>query len=417
MRKLAIVFGLLLVSLLAVGCGSSGKSGGSADVIKIGMVGPLTGPAAEAGIALKQGAQLAVDEWNEKGGIAVDGKKTKVEILFEDSQSKPEAGVSVAEKLITRDKVNVLIGDAFASSVTMAVMELAPKYGIPVMSIEPVSGEIAKKVKSDPEKYATYWKGDFNSDAYGQTVFETYQYLVEKGLFTPKTKTVAFVVEDTDYGRSNAEVVKNLFAGIGWNSVALETVPLGYTDFYPQLNKIKNLNPDVLVSCFTSLSSGVALVKQFQEIGLTASHMAIYYPLRPEFTEQAGSAAEGLLWTPLIFDPENLDQQKAMADQIKSKYDAVPNYDHAAGYDGINNMLSAIEAAGSLEPKAIVAALSETDRKGVQGRFVFDQESHTIKAGEEFVPVPTAQIEGGKNCIIWPENVASHEYTKQSWVK
>ena len=133
--------------------------------MKIGITAPLTGPAAEAGVALKQGFIMAVEEWNAKGGVMLKefNQKVPVEVLIEDCQSKPEVGVAIAEKLFTRDKVDVLLGDAFHSSVTMAIMELAPKYGKPIMSVEPVSEEIAKKVASNPKRYWNFWKGDWGS--------------------------------------------------------------------------------------------------------------------------------------------------------------------------------------------------------------------------------------------------------------
>ena len=147
MKKISLM-GILLLAITGLFVISTSIClAGAPKEIRIGVTAPLTGPAAEAGVALKQGMIMAVEEWNAKGGIQVKeaGKKLPVKILIEDCQSKPEIGVSVGEKLITRDKVHMLLGDAFHSSVTMAVMELAPKYGLPVMSVEPVSVEIAKK--------------------------------------------------------------------------------------------------------------------------------------------------------------------------------------------------------------------------------------------------------------------------------
>ena len=387
--------------------------------IRIGVTAPLTGPAAEAGVALKQGIILAVEEWNAKGGIEVKeaGKKLPIKVLIEDCQSKPEVGVSVGEKLITRDKVHMLLGDAFHSSVTMAVMELAPKYGLPVMSVEPVSVEIAKKIANDPKRYWSFWKGDWNSTAYANTIFSTYKYLLDQGLFKPKNKTVAFIVEDTDYGRSNAENASELFEGIGWRTLAVETVALGYTDFYPQLSKFKAMDPDVLVTVFTPLSSGVAYAKQFKEVGMKCSHFAIYYPLRPEFILQAGEAAESLMWSPLIVDPVNNPQHKAFAEKIKKRWDVTLTNDHGSGYDGINNALDSIQRAGSLEPKAIVEALSKLDNTGVLGRYVFDQASHTVKDGEDFLPVPAAQIQNGKSKVFWPPSMATTTYQSPAWLQ
>ncbi len=387
--------------------------------IKIGITAPLTGPAAESGVALKQGFILAIEEWNAKGGVPVKefNQKIPVEVIIEDCQSKPEVGVSLAEKLFTRDKVDVLLGDSFHSSVTMAIMELAPKYGKPIMSVEPVSEEITKKIASNPKRYWNFWKGDWGSSGYADSVFSTYRYMEKQGAFKSKTNKIAYIVEDTDYGRSNAEKAKELFTSIGFQNVAMETVPLGHTDFYPQLGKIKNLGADVLMSVFTPLSSGVALSKQFQEVGLKAYHHAIYFPLRPEFAPQAGKSGDYLLWSPMLMDPLRVPKHKAFAEAIKKRWNVTLNSDHASAYDGLNNVLDSIERAGSLDPKKVVDALSKLDLKGIMGRYVFEQSNHQIRHGEEYIPVPAAQIIDGKSQIVWPASLASAKFQLPPWLK
>jgi branched-chain amino acid transport system substrate-binding protein len=417
MRRLFfnVIFTLVCAILFTVG---QAHAAAPTEII-IGATAPLTGPAAEAGIALKQGITMVVEEWNAKGGIEIKeaGKKLPIKVIIEDSQSKPEVGVSVGEKLITRDKVHFLMGDCFASSVTMAMMELAPKYGIPMMSVEPVSVEIAKKIESNPQRYWSFWKGDWNSDAYANTIFSTYKYLLENKMFTPKNKTIAFIVEDTDYGRSNADKSKQLFNDIGWKTAATETVALGYTDFYPQLTKLKTMEPDILVTIFTSLASGVAHSKQFHEVGLKSSQFAIYYPLRPEYRDQAGKAGEALLWSPLNFDPAANPKHKEFAEKIQKRWNVQASSDHISGYDGANNVLHSIEKAGTLEPKAVVESLSKLNMQGYFGKYVFDQKTHTIKDGESFLPVPTAQIQDGNNVMVWPPSMAAGKYKKQPWLQ
>jgi branched-chain amino acid transport system substrate-binding protein len=376
--------------------------------VKIGVTAPLTGPAAEAGMGLKQGLLLAMEDWNAKGGVTLKEFNTKVpvEVIIEDCQSKPEVGVSVAEKLFTRDKVDALLGDAFHSSVTMAIMELSPKYGKPIMSIEPASEEIAKKIASNPQRYWNFWKGNWGSTANAEPAFYTYRYLESSAGLKLKGKKIGFIIEDTDYGRSNAERAKELFSGIGFQGVALEAVPLGHTDFYAQLGKLKNLEVDVLMSIFTSLSSGVALAKQFHEVGLKSYHHAVFYPLRPEFIQQAGKSAEHLVFSVLLLHPEANPGHREFGDRIKKRWNAALNSDHSFGYDGLNNILDSIERAGSTDPKKVVEALAKLQTKGVMGRYVFNQTNHQIKHGEEFIPVPAAQIFNGKNQVIWPANMA-----------
>lgn len=415
-RRFLVLLTVFITGILFLAGCSLGTSG-SKDSVKIGITGPLTGSTANSGIALKQGMEMAVAEWNEKGGIEIDGEMLPVEMIFEDNQGQPAEGVSTAEKLFNNDNVDFLIGDAFSSSVTMAVMELASQYEKPIMSGEPVSSAISEKVEADPDKYKYFWKGNYSSEAYGEGAYETIKQLIDDGHFTPKNKTVAFVVEDTDYGRSNVAEAQKLFEQDGWEQVAFETVEVGHTDFYPQLTKLKSLEADVLITCFTAVSSGVALVKQFNETNMESLHMAIYYPIRPEFIEQAGADANGLIWEPISYKPELIAVQKEFEDKYVEIYDADGNSDAAMGYDFMYNALTAIEAAGTLDPDKIVEELSKLSRDGLLGKFEFDQANHTVKAGPDFLPVPAAQIQDGEDQIIWPKNISTSEYEPQPWVK
>ena len=388
-------------------------------VIRVGVVAPLSGPAAWAGAAIKEGADLLVEEVNNAGGVYIKeyNKKVKIEVIYGDSQSKPASGVTVAEKLINKDKVDFLVGEAFHSSVTMAIMELAPKYNIPIQSWMPTSNEISDKIKANPAKYWNFWKGDFASSAYGKTIHETYIYLEKKGLFKPQKKTIAFVIEETDFGRSNADSAFELMKKAGWQKVAYEVVPIGHNDFYPQLTKIKSLKPDVVVSCFTALNSGTSFVKQFQETGMTSSHMAIYYPLYPELIKNTKAAANYLIWTPLLLNPGKIEYQAKFQERFKKRYGKDINNQNGAGYDGMLGVFVAFKEAGSIDPKKVVNALSKTDYRAVLGRYQYDLERHELKDGLDYIPIPTAQIIDGKNKIVWPPKMADQEYQNQPWIR
>lgn len=385
--------------------------------LKIGVTGPFSGPAAQSGLALKQGMIVAADAWNAKGGIPIDGTPHKVELLFEDTADNPAQGVSAVTKLITDNHVNFVIGDAFASSVTVAEMDLADQYKTPMMSCEPVSSVISEKVEKNPDKYQYFWKADFNSTAYATTIHDTYAWLIKSGAFKPKHKTIAFIVEDTDYGRSNATVTAGLFKNDGWKVVANNAVPLASTNFNAALTKLSYQNLDILVSVFTSVDSGVALSKQFVEQGLKASQFAVYYPTRPGYLEGAGKAANGLMWTPLIFDTTLRPIDVPLDKMIEAKYHTAATSDHAYGFDCLNIAANAFTKAGSSTPAAVAKALGATNYEGVLGRYVFDQKNHTGQFGPEYIPIPTAQIQSGKNVIIWPEKIATGHYQVQPWMK
>jgi branched-chain amino acid transport system substrate-binding protein len=386
--------------------------------IRIGATSPLSGPAAENGVSLKQGMILATEEWNLKGGIYIKeyGKKLPIKLFVEDCQSKPEIGVIVGEKLITKDKVHMILGDALHSSVTLALMELVPKYGIPIVSVNAASDEIEKKIVNNPSRYWSFWKGNWSGvAANSEPIVFAYKYITEKGVFKPKNKTVSIIKEDTDWGRSVGEGIEKRFYEIGWKTIINDTVPIGNTDFYPNLAKLKASNPDVVASIFTSLASGVALAKQSGEVNVKFTHTAAYYPVRPEYIPQAGIASEYLIWTPLLLAPDFIPRQKEFVSKIEKRWKVTPSSDHMEAYDAVYNCLDSIARAGSLNPKDIVEALSKLDRKGVWGRYVFDQKYHHFLAGENFLPCIVAQIQSGKNVIIWPPSIASHIYRNPPW--
>jgi len=387
------------------------------ETIKIGVTAPLSGPGAQSGLSLQTGMKLAADIANEKGGIQVGGKRAKVEVVFEDDQSNPAAGVNAALKLLTQEKVNFLIGDAFRSDVTLAVMDLAPQFNVTIMSGEPVAASISQKIAKDPKKYANFWKGNWSSDSYAGAIYESVMDLVKAGKIDPKNKTVAFVSEDTEYGRTISELTGQAFEKAGWKQLDIETVPLGTSDLYPQLNKIKAMNPALVMGTFTSTESGSALVKQFHELGMNATLAGIYFPNRPDFMKAAGKSADGLLWATLLYDPIHNREQAKFAAFAEQRLHQKPNYDIVAGYDIMSVALEAISKAGSLDAAAVDKAMASMNYKSVLGRYAFDSANHTVKVGANYIPVPVAQVINGESYVIWPGTVATHAFEPQTWAK
>ncbi|MDF2234753.1 ABC transporter substrate-binding protein [Albimonas sp. CAU 1670] len=404
MRSNAIrAAGLTLATGMALGAPAL------ADDLKIGVIGPLSGPAAVSGLSMQQAYQARVDKLNAEGGVTLDGEPAQIELIFEDSASRPEQGVSAAQKLLTRDDVDILIGDSIASSVTLAVMEVSASYGKFTMSGQPVSIEISKKVAAQPDRFANFWKTGFNSDNYGATLWETVQMMIADGTIEAGDKKVAFIVEDTDYGKSNMEYAAPLFDEGGWTVASSETVSLGYADFYPQISKLRGDAPDVLISVFTSVNSGVALVKQLAEQGVETPHLAIYYPIRSEFLEGAGEQANGLLWSPLLFDAVNNPRHAEFSTMYEALAGNPANGDHALGWCQMDLLLGNLAKAGTAEPAALSAAFKDTDYSCVVGRYVFDPETHSPLGGADYLPAPTAQIQDGVSYAVWPKNQATRE--------
>lgn len=405
--RLGMTFRVLLTcSALAL----LGSASHAAEPIVIGALGPFSGPGSSNGIDLRQGWEFAIDEVNKAGGLEVAGSRRPIKVIFEDSQARPEVGLGAAQKLLMRDNVEVLVGDMFNSSVTLAIMDLASESKRVMLTGNPVSQEIAKKIASDKTKYADIWKFMFNADAFAQTTFATVTGLIEQKLVSAPNKTILHLSEETDYGKSQVEMLNAVFKPAGWTIVGTEFIPSGTSDFYPQLAKVRALKPDLIISSITALNSGAALVKQMKEQAVPGLHFGIFYPSRPEFLKAAGTAAEGLVHSPLFFDPVSNPKHKELNDKLHPFVKKDVSTSHVFGYCNALVLMDAIKRAGTTEYKKLSAAMADTDFSCTIGRWKFNPADHSPVMGADFLAVPAGQIQDGKWRAIWPESVATAKY-------
>ena len=141
--------------LIAAGISVPGVS--QAQTVKIGVIQPITGPIAYGGQAAANGHKLAVKDINAGGGVDVKGKKYKIELVIEDSKGVPKESMAAANKLISRDRVPLIMGD-FTSSSTFASAEVCEREGIPIIS--PLSS--SPKLTSSGLKY--FFRGERNAN-------------------------------------------------------------------------------------------------------------------------------------------------------------------------------------------------------------------------------------------------------------
>src|SRR5215210_9500325 len=209
-----------------VSAGLAGQAG--AQTIKIGVNEPLTGPFAASGTYVVNGAKIAADEINAKGGLL----GMKIELIIEDNKSNPTEAAAVAEKLISRDKVPVLMG-AWGSSFTLAVMPKLMEYKVPMLVETSSSGKIT--TSGNPYIFRISPPSAVEADA-----------------FAPKVqalgiKKVDFLVVNNDWGRGAADDFSKMYKGKGVEVGLVETMDQAVQDMSAQLNKIKNSDADTLI--------------------------------------------------------------------------------------------------------------------------------------------------------------------------
>ena len=223
-----------------------------AEDVKIGFTGPITGPAAFLGQQMKWGADLAVADLNAKGGVL--GRKVSVEM--QDSQCRPADALSAAEKLLSQDQVDVMLGD-LCSGATVALMPVVEKAGKPmIVSISTLPAITAKSgVGGNKWVFRTVPNDDMMADA-AAAKFKA-----------SSAKTIAFLAEDTDYGRESIRLLKAKI-GPDVQIMSEDYVKNTEADFLSILTRLRASKPDAL-GLFMLDQQGTNLMKQYVQFGLT----------------------------------------------------------------------------------------------------------------------------------------------------
>nr|WP_246398380.1 ABC transporter substrate-binding protein [Hansschlegelia beijingensis] len=334
------------------------------DAIKIGVNQPLTGAFAASGSYVVNGAKIAADEINAKGGVL--GKK--IQLVVEDNKSNPTEAAAVAEKLITSDKTPVMMG-AWGSSLTLAVLPKLEEYEIPMLVETSSSGKIT--TSGNPFVFRISPPSALEAEAFAP--------MVEK----LGVKKVDFLVINNDWGRGAAVDFGKMLKGKGVQVGLTETMDAGAQDMSAQLAKIKGTDSDTLM--ITAAVDQLTLVfKQMAAMGVKKRVVTTGGSQNPDqILAQAGSAADKTmhLTTFLPWSPEKTPDPKATAyflGEWKNRgYPFAGSTESFRGYDGIRTIAAAIEKAGSTDPKAIQKAFWDVSFIGLNGPIAF------VKAGPE----------------------------------
>jgi branched-chain amino acid transport system substrate-binding protein len=349
--------------------------------IKIAILAPLSGAVPTFGASTRDGALLAIDEWNAKGGVL----GMKIIPVIEDSQCEADPGVNAANKVIDQDQAHYIIGEVCSKS-SIPISEVAEEKG--VVQISPTSTNSDVTLKADGTTKDFVFRACF-IDPFQGTVGATF------ALQNLQAKT-AFIMLDqgNDYVRGLAEAFEEAFTAGGGQVVGKETYTSTDQDFSAILAKVSAANPDMvyLPDYYNIVNLVTAQAKQ---IGITAPFMG------GDGWDSADldvAAAEGGYYTN-HYSPE--DQRPIVQDWIdryEAKYGAVPDALATLAYDAANLLISAIEKAGADDAALVKDAMEAIELEAVSGKITFDEFHNPIKAAV------ILQVKDGK--IVYVDTVA-----------
>ncbi|MBI3576206.1 MAG: amino acid ABC transporter substrate-binding protein [Gammaproteobacteria bacterium] len=390
--KNTIRFLLLLGWSIMVGTATVAAQ--AADVV-VGTSVALSGKYARTGQEQLQGFQMWVDEVNSRGGLL--GRK--VALKHYDDESKPETGAKLYEKLITDDKVDLLIGP-YSSDVTMAVSTVAEKHNFPMVS----SGASASEI----------WERGYKNTFGLYTLAELYMDQILEFGKSKGLKKIALVYENTSFPRGVASGVRTKAKALGMQIVYDEEYGKASTDFTSMIVKIKAKKPDMIVGG-SYLPDSTAFMRQAKENRLYTKIFAFAVgPGLPDFGKNLGLDAEGVMgntqWEPTL----KLPGAKEFSEKYKAKYGHEPGYHAGGGYGAGYVLEEAVKKAGSTDRNKVREALFALDTVNAFGRFKVDKTGKQIGK-----PAYAVQWLSGERHIVFPVEAATAKvvYPFKDWAK
>lgn len=366
---------LRMIPGAALAAGSANVAFAAEEPLRIGSILSVTGPAAFLGEDMKAGLQIAVDEINAAGGIA--GRK--IAWTFYDAESQTQKAISETRRLISQDKVQVIVSGGNMSGIALAMAPMAEAAQIPF-----ISSEGALQIVTPVAERKWVFKATVDDEDVLDRIAD---YCAKKGI-----KKVALIADSSGFGQGAAAQMKKVGPRRGLD-VVYETFAPADTDMLPQLTRIRDSGAEAVI-CWTVTPAGVVFIKQAQQLGLDKRTLIHSYGfVSASYMKLAGDAAQNLLLASLKFPvadqlPDK-DPLKAgilrLFEAYKAKFGKPPSLYAAESYDAAMLAKVALEKAGGDVSKLPQALETVKGYAGMSGVFNFSPEKHSGLAKNDIV--------------------------------
>ena len=388
--------GLMVLVFLLIGSANSvwAQKIEKENPILLGATLSITGKQAKAGTGQRNGIMIWVQEINERGGLL--GRPVKA--IFYDDMSDPGTGAKMMEKLVTEDKVDLILGP-YGSAVSFSVSTIAEKYRYPLLlptaSSEGIFARGYKYTFQIAPPIRSYYIGLFDIAK-------------AKGL-----KTAAVIWSDTLFEKEVAQKVLELSKKNNIQVVFQDEFPKASKDFTSLILKAKGVSPDIFFAG-ASLPDSVLLVRQMKEIDLAPKIVAMTWgPTIPDFHHALGKDGDAVIsdswWEPIFASPES----KKFVEKYKAAFNETPEIHAGSGYCGGLVIEAAVKRAGSLDRERLRNILSTMEIKTTYpGKYKVDETGLQIGHYNSII-----QWQDGIRQIIWPKEISTAEirYPFKPW--
>jgi len=401
MKKLSLFSGVVASAFMLF---SNNSVAQDCEELVLGSAISLTGKYATNGVHAKNGYEYAIAKIAENGGIKVGDKCYNFRVIYYDDESKGDRGATLAERLISQDKVQYMLGP-YSSGLTKAIAPVTEKYQIPMIEAEGASRSLFNKgykylfaVLSTSEQYLA------------SAVALAGEKATESGK-SPSDVKVAVAVENDPFSLDIRAGVLEDAGKLGMKIVIDEQLPRDLSDMSAILTKVKLLKPDLLIVSGHSKGAATA-VRQIEEQNITVPMVAMTHCEAADVVGNFGAAANDILcstqWAETLTYSDPIFGTSAEYDAgFKAAFPeyaekTVP-YQTAQASAAVYVFKDAFERADSLDKEAVRDAIAMTDLATFYGQIKFSEAGNNIAK-----PMVLRQIQDGKYNVVAPSAFASH---------
>ncbi|MEE1242695.1 ABC transporter substrate-binding protein [Frisingicoccus sp.] len=359
MKKMTKVLSMALAAVMVIGsltaCGGSDakETTAAADgeaVFTIGGIGPVTGDAASYGTSVKQGAEVAIKEINEAGGVVVGDTTYKLALVFEDDEATEDKAVQAYNAVMDQGAQAIL--GAVTSGACIAITDLTLEDGI--LQITP-SGSAMDCAKND-----NGFRMCFTDPAQGEN-------MADLVVNTLGYKKIAVLWDNaSDYSMGIKDAFEAKVAELGGEIVASESFATGDVDYNTQLTTIKATDAEVLfVPAY--YQEVTYITKQAADMGINLPFVGSdgWDGILATVTDPA--TVEGAIFLSPFFAADPSENVTAFVSAYEEAYGATPDQFAADAYDTVYAIKASMETAGSVEGADMIAAMTEITVDGLTG--------------------------------------------------
>jgi branched-chain amino acid transport system substrate-binding protein len=406
MKKCHVFWVVLLVSFLVV---TISFPAWGAKTIKIGVIGPMK---FVQGIGHWNGAVLARDEINARGGVKVGDKMMEIELVQADSNEfiNVTDATNAMERLITQDKVNFVVG-GFRSEAVLPMQDIACEHKVIFIGCGAAHPQLCTRVAENYDLYKYFFRGTpFNSNYLARTAFihlDNVADILKKELKIPKLK-VAVVIEKAMWGDPFAKTAEAVIVQKGMEWVGTWRPSPVATDVTAELSAIQRSGAHIIFTVFSS-SVGIPFARQAGELKIPAVQVGINVEAQKDSFMQAtqGKGDYVMCSNTYCRGVEYNELTKAYIDAYVKKFGETPTYTSDTYYSILYALVPTIEEAGTLKPDKLVSILENRVYKMPTGTIKYMKDSegrplHDLTWGPGYLTGIATQWQNGKMVGVWP---------------